>query len=55
MWPDSVVPLWGIRIDPGQADQHAKMMYFRDSSKLNRERLWKMIQGREVAHLICEE
>jgi inner membrane protein len=51
MWPDSVVPLWGIRIDPAQADQHAEMMYFRDSSKLTRERLWEMIQGREVARL----
>jgi hypothetical protein len=26
-------------------------MYFRDSSKLTRERLWKMIQGRDVARL----
>jgi inner membrane protein len=51
MWPDSVVPLWGIRIDPLRADQHAEMMYFRDSSKPTRERLWKMIQGREVARL----
>ena len=51
MWPDSVVPLWGIRIDPARAHQHAEMMYFRDSSKLTRERLWEMIQGRDVARL----
>ena len=51
MWPDSVVPLWGIRIDPARADQHAEMMYFRDSSKLTRDRLWEMIQGRDVARL----
>ena len=55
MWPDSVVPLWGIRLDPARADQHAEMMYFRDSSKPIRERLWKMIQGREVARLSGEE
>ncbi len=51
MWPDSVVPLWGIRIDPARADQHAEMMYFRDPTKRSRDRLWEMIQGRDVARL----
>ena len=55
MWPDSVVPLWGIRIDPEHADQHTEMVHFRDPSKPARERLWAMIQGREVAVLTGEE
>ncbi len=55
MWPDSVVPLWGIRIDPARADQHTEMLHFRDPSKLARDRLWQMIQGREVAVLESEK
>ena len=49
MWPDSVVPLWGIRINPASADLHAEMVTFRDPSKPSRDRLWEMIQGRDVA------
>jgi inner membrane protein len=55
MWPDSVVPLWGIRIDPARADQHTEMVHYRDPSKPARERLWQMIQGHEVAVLTGEE
>ncbi len=51
MWPDSVVPLWGIRMDPAQADAHAEMVYYRDPSKPARDRLWAMIWGRAVAAL----
>ena len=51
LWPDSVVPLWGIRIDPTRIDQHTKMLYFRDASKPARDRLWKMICGDDVALL----
>lgn len=49
MWPDSVVPLWGIRIDPTQVDAHTEMVHYRDPSKPARERLWAMICGRDVA------
>ena len=49
MWPDSVVPLWGIRIDPARADTHTEMVHYRDPSKPSRDRLWAMIQGRAVA------
>jgi inner membrane protein len=55
MWPDSVVPLWGIRINPVLADQHTKLVYYRDPSKPARDRLWQMIQGREVAVLNVED
>jgi inner membrane protein len=48
MWPDSVVPLWGIRIDPTRADAHAEMVTYRDPSKPSLDRLWEMIQGRDV-------
>lgn len=51
MWPDSVVPLWGIRIDPAKVDEHTEMVHYRDPSKPSRDRLWQMIQGRDVAHL----
>ena len=49
LWPDSVVPLWGIRIDPARIDQHTEMLYFRDASESARDRLWKMICGDAVA------
>ncbi|CAA6679882.1 MULTISPECIES: metal-dependent hydrolase [unclassified Lentimonas] len=48
MWPDSVVPLWGIRIDPAKADAHTEMVHYRDPSKPSRDRLWEMICGRDV-------
>ena len=54
MWPDSVVPLWGIRIDPAQADAHAEMVHYRDPSKPSRDRLWAMICGRDLAALVNE-
>jgi inner membrane protein len=49
MWPDSVVPLWGIRINPALADTHTEMVHYRDPSKPSRDRLWAMICGRDVA------
>lgn len=51
MWPDSVVPLWGIRIDPAKADSHTEMMTFRDPSTRSFDRLWQMICGRDVLPL----
>ncbi len=48
IWPDSVEPLWGIRVDPAKAARHTEMVYYRDSSKAARDRLWQMILGRQV-------
>lgn len=51
MWPDSVVPLWGIRINPAHPDAHIEWVTYRDASPAARDRLWQMIQGRPVAPL----
>ncbi len=48
LFPDSVVPLWGIRIEPSLPDEHVSMEYFRDTSEEAFGRLWRMIQGRPV-------
>jgi inner membrane protein len=54
MWPDSVVPLWGIRIDPEKAQAHTEMVTYRDPSRRSFDRLWEMIQGRDVEALSIE-
>jgi len=46
MLPNSLIPLWGIRLDPSQPEAHISLEYFRYPSALNRSRLWEMIQGR---------
>jgi inner membrane protein len=51
LWPDSVRPLWGIRINPAHPDAHVEWVTYRDTSQAARERLWSMIQGRPVAPL----
>ena len=48
MYPDSVLPLWGIRIDPENPGLHVELEYFHDFSKSFFIRLWKMIQGQKV-------
>jgi inner membrane protein len=48
MFPDSVTPLWGITVNPGRPEAHAKLVYLRDPSKRSFQRLWSMIQGEEV-------
>jgi inner membrane protein len=50
-WPDSVLPLWGIRLDPAAADAHVQWVTYRDGSPAARARLWQMILGRPVAPL----
>lgn len=45
MLPDSVVPLWGIRVDPATPEAHVSLEYFRDPSAPNRAHLWDMIWG----------
>lgn len=51
MFPDSAVPLWGIRIDPAKPDEHTEMLYFRDASGSAFRRLWQMIRGQAVEPL----
>ena len=51
MFPDSTVPLWGIRIDLSEPNTHAPIEYFRDPSKRAFERLWRMIRGQPVEPL----
>jgi inner membrane protein len=51
MFPDSTVPLWGIRVDPDRFDLHAPVEYFRDPSRRAFDRLWRMICGRPVEPL----
>jgi len=46
MLPDSVVPLWGIRVNPAAPEEHVSLEYFRDPSAPNRAHLWDMIWGR---------
>jgi inner membrane protein len=49
MFPDSVVPLWGITIDPNASDAHTEMIHFREASGAAFNRLWQMIKGQPVA------
>ena len=51
MHPDSVIPLWGIHIDPAVEDEHAKILYFRELSINSLDRFWKMIRGQKVESL----
>jgi inner membrane protein len=51
MYPDSIYPLWGIRIDPENPELHVEMKSFRGFSKSSFTRLWQMIQGQEVEPL----
>jgi inner membrane protein len=48
MFPDSTVPLWGIRVDPSRPDEHVSFEYFRDRSQGAVERLWTMVCGRAL-------
>ncbi|MDQ8194543.1 metal-dependent hydrolase [Coraliomargarita sp. SDUM461004] len=51
MYPDSIMPLWGIRLDPSKPDAHVSFEHFRDPSQRAFKRLWLMIQGQAVAPL----
>jgi inner membrane protein len=48
MFPDSITPLWGIRVNPAQADTHVAFEQFRDPSQRALKRLWSMIRGDTV-------
>lgn len=47
IFPDSVIPLWGIRLQPGQAG-HVDLEYFRTIEEGAFQRLGGMIRGAEV-------
>jgi len=51
MFPDSIEPLWGIRINPATPEAHVSMEYFREPSPSAFDRLWSMIQGEAVEPL----
>ena len=48
MFPDSTVPLWGIRVDAGEPNEHVTLEYFRDPSQGALDRLWAMVSGGSV-------
>jgi len=51
MFPDSIKPLWGIRMNPATPEVHVTMEYFRDPSQRGFDRLWRMIRGESVEPL----
>lgn len=48
LFPDSVTPLWAIRINPEQPDEHIEMAYFRKPMAGSEARLWTMIKGQPL-------
>lgn len=48
MFPDSIQPLWGIRINLEDPNSHTEFIYFRDPSKRSFDRIWQMILGRPL-------
>ena len=51
MYPDSIEPLWGIRLDPSLPEAHVELEHFRDPSQRAFKRLWRMILGESVERL----
>ncbi len=49
MFPDSIQPLWGIRLKPNQPNKHVSFEYFRNTDKPHLVRLFCMIQGKKVS------
>ena len=48
MYPDSVEPLWGIRINSKEPEVHVSFEHFRNPSQRAFDRLWSMIQGKKL-------
>lgn len=46
MLPDSLEPLWGIRLNLQQPEQHARYETFRDTSRQSRQRFLSMLTGK---------
>lgn len=51
MFPDSIKPIWGIRMNPANPEDHVSMEYFRETSQGSLDRLWRMIRGESVEPL----
>lgn len=49
MFPDSIQPIWGIRLNPNQPHKHVSFEYFRDTDTPHLARLFSMIQGKKVS------
>ena len=49
MFPDSIQPIWGIRLNPNQPNKHVSFEYFRDTDTPHLARLFSMIQGKKVS------
>lgn len=47
LFPNSIEPLWGIRLNPKTPDAHIEMVHFREPSKAAFTKLWAMICGKE--------
>lgn len=47
MLPTSLIPLWGVKIDSANPDQHLDFLYFRDASSDVREPFMEMLLGRD--------
>jgi len=45
MLPDSIEPLWGIRLDPGNPRQHTTEALFRKNDPATRQRFFSMLKG----------
>lgn len=48
MMPQEIVPMWGIVVDPAQADQHADFKTFRHLQKRNFSSFLEMIEGKDL-------
>lgn len=44
--PDEIRPMWGIRLTPAQADQHAAFLNFREATGPSIQRLLNMMKGK---------
>lgn len=51
LFPDSTLPLWGIRVDPSRPGDHTPFETFREASGDALNRLWTMILGRPLVTL----
>ncbi|MEM7012764.1 MAG: metal-dependent hydrolase, partial [Verrucomicrobiota bacterium] len=47
MLPNSAVPLWGIRYNPAQPDEHVRFESFRSAHKEQRHELFRMLLGKD--------
>ncbi len=45
MFPDSLMPIWGILVDPGYPHNHAEYINLREIKEGDISRYWKMVKG----------